>query len=125
MRDAKIWRDELFSEIKTISNRFELNRLWSGLDKRSVSSFAEEVEHVFSDYDIDGFLVAGQAVTQLNQGQLDALRAFRDAFAAYLSGLHRPSSGVTSRDVLLDPNWEPVMYAAARFVETLGENPPQ
>ncbi|HZZ91130.1 MAG TPA: hypothetical protein VFE23_01120 [Usitatibacter sp.] len=117
MRDAKIWRDELFSEIRTISNRFELNRLWSGVDKKWVSSFAEEVEHVFSDFDIDAFLAADQSVTQLTPDQLAALRAFRDALASYVSKLSRPTSRISYQDVLLDPAWEPVMRAAANFAQ--------
>jgi hypothetical protein len=119
MRDAKIWREELFSEIRTLANRFELNRLWSGSDKNYVSSFAEEVEHVFSDYDINAFISADRSVTQLRAEQLEALRQFRDALSSYVAGLALPGSSVNSRDVLLDPNWEPVMDAAARFIRML------
>ena len=119
MRNIDTWRDELFSEIRTLANPFELNRLWSGVDGRNISSFAEEVEHIFSDYDIDGFLFLDQAHTTLTQEQALALRSFRDAFSKYVERLPIPVSSVRSKDVLIDPAWNAVMQAARNFVEQL------
>jgi len=120
MRDHEIWRSELFSEIRTIANAGELKRLWSGLDPHAISSFAEEVAHVFDDYDIDGFIAAAPDEVRLNLVQFGALRRFRDRFAVYLDGLApRPLTCIDHETILADPQWGEVTKAAREFIALL------
>jgi hypothetical protein len=56
MRDHTIWRNELISVIRTISDINKLERLWSGINPHEISSFSEEVAHVFDDYSINYFI---------------------------------------------------------------------
>lgn len=121
MRDRKTWRSELLDEIRTLASNEELRRLWSGKDPTAVSSFAEEVAHVFDDFDIDGFIAAGAAEGNLTEEQFSALRRFRDKFAEYVA-LHRAHDlGTIGHEaVLADPRWKEVELAAGHFVALLG-----
>ena len=124
MRDHDIWCSELVSEIRTIADTSELKRLWSGADPRSVSSFAEEVAHVFDDYDINGFIAAGAGVGKLHHEQLDALVRFRDRFAAYIDRLApTPLVAIGYERVLGDPQWGDVTNAAREFIALLDKQP--
>jgi hypothetical protein len=118
MRDYQIWHDELVSEVRTISDATELERLWSARESDSVSSFAEDVAHVFDDFDIDGFLSDEKCRARFNGGQLEALRMFRDKFARYVD-LLRPGQLATIdyKRVLDDPKWSEVVGAAHAFIE--------
>ena len=124
MRDHEIWRRVLVSEIRTIANDGELKRLWSGLDPHAISSFAEEVAHVFDDFDIDGFVTAGPGKAKLHLEQFDALRRFRDRFAAYIDGM-APASliSINQETVLADPQWGEVTGAAREFIALLDAQP--
>ena len=116
MKDHEIWRSELVSEIRTIANAGELKRLWSGLDPHAISSFAEEVTHVFDDYDIDGFIAAGPDKAKLQLEQFGALRRFRDQFAAYIDGVApTPLASINHEKVLADPQWGEVTELAREF----------
>ena|SRR5438105_14876833 len=120
MRDYEIWRTELFSEIRTIANESELKRLWSGVDPKAISSFAEEVAHVFDDFDIDGFIAAGTNNAKLRYEQFEALRRFRDRFAEYIDRLRpTPLTSIDHKRVLNDPQWSEVTNAAREFVTLL------
>ena len=120
MRDHQLWRSELVSEIRTIADDGELKRLWSGLDPHGISSFAEEVAHVFDDYDIDGFIAAGPSTAKLHLDQFGALRRFRDRFAAYIDGLApTPLTSINHETVLADPHWGEVTDAARQFIALL------
>ncbi len=117
MRDHAIWRSELVGEIRTIANAGELKRLWSGLDPDAISSFAEEVAHIFDDYDIDGFIAAGPDKAKLHPEQLGALRRFRDRFAAYIDGVApTPLTSINHETILADPHWGEVTKVAREFV---------
>lgn len=120
MRDHETWRSELIGEIRTIADSSELKRLWSGVDPQAISSFAEEVAHVFDDYDIDGFIAAGPSKAQLHPEQFAALRRFRDRFAAYIDGVApTPLTSIDHQTVLTDPKWGGVTEAAREFVDLL------
>jgi len=124
MRDHEIWRSELVSEIRTIANDGELKRLWSGLDPRVISSFAEEVAHVFDDFDIDGFITAGPSKAKLHLEQFGALRRFRDRFAAYINGVApTPLTSIDHETVIADPQWGEVTEAAREFIALLDAQP--
>ena len=124
MRDHEIWRSELVSEIRTIANASELKRLWSGVDPHSTSSFAEEVAHVFDDYDIDRFIAAGPNKAKLHLEQFGALRRFRDRFAAYIDGVaSTPLTSIGHETVLADPQWSEVTKAAREFIALLDAQP--
>lgn len=124
MRHHETWRSELVSEIRTIANAGELKRLWSGLDPHAISSFAEEVAHVFDDHDIDGFIAAGPGNAKLNLEQFDALRRFRDRFAAYIDGVApTPITSIDHQTVLADPQWGEVTEAAREFIALLDTQP--
>ena len=124
MRDHEIWRSELVGEIRTIANASELKRLWSGLDPHAISSFAEEVAHVFDDYDIDGFITAGPSKAKLHLEQFGALRRFRDRFAAYIDWVApTPLTSIDHQTVLADPQWGDVTQAAREFIELLDAQP--
>lgn len=120
MRNHATWRSELFSEIRTIANADELKRLWSGLDEHGISSFAEEIAHVFDDYDIDGFIAAGPDRARLQPNQFGALRRFRDQFAVYIAGLAPAAlTTINHERVLSDPQWGEVTRLAREFVALL------
>jgi hypothetical protein len=120
MRDRAIWKSELISEIRTIADDAELSRLWSGADPSSISSFVEEVTHVFDDYDIDGFIRTGADSGVLNPDQFVALRSFRDRFATYIDVLGPKLLGSISHEsVLRDPLWGAVTTAAREFIALL------
>jgi hypothetical protein len=124
MRDYEIWRTELVSEIRTIANADELKRLWSGLEPHAISSFAEEVAHVFDDYDIDGFIAAEPNKAKLNIEQFAALRRFRDRFAAYVDGMvPAPLTAIDHETVLADPKWGEVTRTALEFIVLLDAQP--
>lgn len=121
MRDHNNWRGELISEIRTIADANELRRLWSGVDPQSISSFAEEVSHVFDDYDIDGFIAAGADKAKLRLDQFQALRKFRDQFAAYIRGLSpTPLTSIRHEQILGNPQWREVTKSAHEFIALLG-----
>lgn len=120
MRDHEIWRSELISEIRTIANEAELKQLWSGLDPHSISSFTEEVTHIFDDYDIDGFIAGGLDKAKLHLGQFGALCKFRDRFATYIDGAApKPLTSISYETVLADPQWSKVTQAAREFITLL------
>jgi hypothetical protein len=120
MKDHEIWRTELFSEIRTIADASELRRLWSGKDAHQISSFAEEVAHVFDDFDIDGFIAAGPEKAKLRPEQFDALCKFRNFFSIYIDS--KASMTLTTVDhesILSDPNWKEVTKAASEFISSI------
>lgn len=120
MRDHDIWRAELFSEIRTIANADEIRRLWSGLDAHAISSFAEEVAHVFNDYDIDGFIDAGCHKAQLNLDQFRALRKFRNQLASCVDEMAAtPLALIDHQAVLASLGWGEVTESAREFVALL------
>lgn len=120
MRNIEIWRNELFDEIRTIANPMALQKLWSGSDPCSISSFEEEVAHVFDDYDIDGFIAHGLVVSKLNSMQFSSLCKFRDIFSAYVDEVASiRSASIDYVAILADPRWREVMSAAFEFVELL------
>lgn len=124
MRDHEIWRSELVDEIRTLANVDELKRLWAGLDPHAISSFAEEVAHVFDDYDIDGFIAAGPNQAKLQTEQFEALRRFRDRFAAYVDTLAPTSLTLIDYNaVLADPQWSEVTEAAREFIALFDAQP--
>ena len=117
MRDIAIWRLELFDELRTIANRSELEQLWSGVNPNAISSYQEEVEHVFSDFDIDGFLSLDPKQNGLTPPQLLALRRFRDEFSNYVDYTNREYKGKPDfRVVLADSQWARIMFLAQEFV---------
>ena len=121
MRDHNNWRSELISEIRTIADTNELRRLWSGAEPQSISSFAEEVSHVFDDYDIDGFIAAGVDKSKLRLDQFEALGKFRDQFAAYIRGWSStPLTSIRHEQILGDPRWHEVTKSACDFIGLLG-----
>jgi hypothetical protein len=122
MRDHRIWRRELIDEIRTIADVEELERLWSGTDPSSISSFAEEVAHVFDDYDLNGFITAGALLGRLRSEQFDALVRFRDHFAAYIDQLSpTPLTSIERERILGDPKWGQVTNAAREFIALIDE----
>ena len=117
MRDHEVWRYELISEIRTIADEAELRRLWTGVNPRSISSFAEEVAHIFSDYDIDGFIEAGADEGKLSSAQFAALQRFRDRFAAYLNEIApMPLASISHESILGDRRWGQVIKTAREFI---------
>jgi hypothetical protein len=120
MRDHTIWRNELISVIRTISDVNELERLWFGINPREISSFAEEVAHVFDDYSIDDFILAGPQKAVLTTEQFDALCRFRDKFFHYIREIAlRPFTSVDYKKILADPEWHEVIKAAQEFITLL------
>jgi hypothetical protein len=120
MKNQAVWREELFSEIRTIANESELEALWLGLDSNATSSFAEEVAHIFDDYDINGFISLGANEIGLQASQLQALCRFRDLLSDYVDQM-RPIN-INSIDpnlVLNDPRWKAVVVSAADFIQSL------
>jgi hypothetical protein len=116
MRDIKIWKKELFSEICTIADLEELENLWSGKNKTAISSFSEEVSHVFDDYDIDGLIAKGANEIGLTSDQFNALCRFRDQFLSYINSAPQGNSAHPNYlDVLKDPKWIAVSKAAQEF----------
>jgi hypothetical protein len=122
MRDHDIWRSELINEIRTIANPNELKRLWSGADSHLISSFAEEVAHVFDDYDIDGFIASGQYKAKLDLEQFVALQKFRDLFAEFVNKMApMPLTSIAHETVLADQHWSGVSNAAREFITLLDD----
>lgn len=120
MKDHEIWRSELCSEIRTIADEGELRRLWSGDDPNAISSLAEEVAHIFDDYNIEGFIATGPARARLDLEQFGALRKFRDEFATYIDGAAPKSLALIDHEqALVDPRWISVMNAAREFIVLL------
>jgi hypothetical protein len=124
MKGHEIWRRELFDEIRSIADEDELRRLWSGMSSHAISSFAEEVAHVFDDYDIDGFIECGSAQAKLHLDQFDALRRCRDLFAIYIESVAPASvTSINYEKVLADPQWRSVAEAARAFIFLLDARP--
>jgi len=120
MKDANTWRGELISEIRTIANPEKLARLWYGKDGLEISSFSEEVAHVFDDYDIDGFLAQDLALSQLNEAQHVALQDFRDRFSDFIDRLgNRNVSAIDPKEILDNPGWSLVVEKARRFLQLI------
>jgi hypothetical protein len=123
MMDAATWRKELFDEIRTIANRSDLEQLWSGKNPMAISSYDEEVAHVFDDYNIDGFIARCAASDWLSAAQLSALKTFRDEFASYVDFTNRTSEGKSDyRIILADPRWIRIMSLAEEFVSLIGQS---
>jgi hypothetical protein len=123
MRDLNIWRSELISEISTISSMSELKRLWSGHDVNEVSSFSEEVAHIFDDYDINGFIDNGPFKAEMNAAQFDALCEFRHQFSDYVDRFTAEQITTMDHDAIFsDPKWLKVIAAAYAFINTLSAN---
>jgi hypothetical protein len=124
MRNIEIWRHELFVTIRAISDSVGMRRLWLGLEPGAISSFAEEVAHVFHDFDIDGLIKLGPEGARLNLKQFSALCEFRDQLRMYVNGVPtRPLTLVDPITVLDDPKWEEVVRAARKFVSLLDGAP--
>ena len=124
MMDHATWRRELFDEIRTIADRKELEDLWFGKDSTAISSYEEEVAHVFDDYDIDGFIERSAAERWLVPTQLDALRNFRDTFANFVRDTRMKfGEKVDPHIILNDPKWAKVMSAAKDFITLIGQRP--
>jgi hypothetical protein len=120
MRDHTIWRNELISEIRTIADIDELERLWFGINPREISSFVEEVAYVFNDYSINEFISAGPQKAVLTIEQFDALCRFRDRFSRYLEEIApRPLVSIEHKKILMDPQWHEVIKAAQEFITLL------
>jgi hypothetical protein len=120
MRDHTIWRNELICEIRTIADIDELERLWFGINPREISSFAEEVAHVFDDYSIDDFILAGPQKAVLNIEQFDALCRFRDRFSRYIDEMaSRSLAFIDDKKIIIDPQWHEVIKAAQEFITLL------
>jgi hypothetical protein len=120
MRDHTIWRNELISVIRTIADANELERLWSGINPRKISSFSEAVAHVFDDYSIDDFILAGPQKAVLNIEQFDALCRFRDRFSRYIDEIAlKPLGSMSHKKILMDPQWHEVIKAAQEFITLL------
>lgn len=118
MTPIKTLFNELKGEIETIADERELRKLWSGSDPKSISSPAEEVAHVFDDYQIDRILRAGREVIGVTESEFHALRAFREAFALYLEHIAPKSIQTLDwEEVLGDPLWQRVSLAAKDFVK--------
>jgi hypothetical protein len=124
MRDIAIWRNELIDELRTIGNRKELEQLWSetGPNATAISSYPEEVEHVFSDFDIDGFLSLDLKQSGLTPSQSLALHQFRDEFSKFVDYTNREHHGMPDyRTVLADPRWARIMALAKEFITLIDE----
>jgi hypothetical protein len=120
MRDAATWRKSLFDEIRTIASRSEIERLWSGKDPLAISSYQEEVAHVFDDFDADGFIAMASTKNWLDNAQLTALRDFRDEFASYVIDTNREFGGQPDYQVVLaDPRWTQIMSLADTFISLI------
>ncbi len=123
MNDMDVWRRELIDEVRTIANHQMLERLWLGEDPHEVSSYLEEVAHIFDDYDINGFLLRSTDETRLTPQQFAALRRFRDEMAHYVSQIKNEYSNAPDNEfVLSDPRWKNVMKLAQDFMGAI-ENP--
>jgi len=121
MRDPDTWRTELISEIRTISNTVELRDLWRGRGG-GISSFAEEVSHVFDDYDIDAYL-ADRAAIDLSDDQARTLKEFRDHFSTFIASCRQPLHLVSSDEILAQPGWHQVCEAARKFIQAVDMAP--
>lgn len=120
MRDIDIWRHELFDVVCTIANPEEIRVLWLGEDPSAISSYEEEVAHVFHDYEIDAFLELEPVVSGITSEQLEALRNFRDAFREFVSYVYRIYGSTPSpQQILDDKKWNEVQKLASKFIESL------
>ncbi len=112
--DLAIWRKELLSCIRDISNPDELERLWSGADKSVVWSYDEATSDILDLYELDEFLSLELEKSGLTQKQLLALRRFRDAFVDY------SDKGQSDWRVLLsDSEWINIMSLAKEFISII------
>ena len=122
MRDIPTWRKELFDEIRTISNRNELEQLWMGTDLKFCSSYSEEVEHIFDDFNIRGFLSLKSEQSGLTPTQRLMLQKFCDEFTNYVQYTNREHKGMPDPEVVLsDPRWSRIISLAQAFVRLIDE----
>lgn len=119
MRDLTIWRAELIDEIRTIADLDGLQRLWLGKDEGAISSFEEEVAHIFDDYQIDDFLRLPKESTKLSAEQTSALVRFRDCFSSFLASPR--AKPYADREILKDPKWHEVVTRAKEFIDRVDE----
>jgi hypothetical protein len=120
MRDIDIWRNELFDVVCTIANRNELEALWLGRNPSQISSYEEEVAHVFNDYEIDAFLDLDPTVSGATRPQIEALRGFRDTFREFVTHVtHSYGQTPDPRAILADNGWAEVQRRAEIFVRSL------
>ena len=115
--DALTWKAELIDEVRTLSNLKELETLWLGKDPHRISSFTEEVAHVFADLDIDSFLALDPTVVGLSEIQRQSLIQFRDALSDYVDAtkhVHRDDKAI-----LEDPSFRRITGLADLFIQQL------
>jgi hypothetical protein len=117
--NPEVWRAELFDEIRTIADPVELRSLWLGHNPDRISSFREEVAHVFDDLDIDGFLRLDSRETGMSSDMREILVSFRDAFSALIRELSVNGFPADDRVILDDPRFMNVSRLARRFVDRL------
>lgn len=112
--DPDVWRAELIDELRTIADLQELESLWLGNDQAKISSFTEEVVHVFDDLDIDAFLALKSSDTDLSPRQRQTLVMFRDALLDYVNATR--STRPDAPSVLADPRFRHVSALARQFL---------
>lgn len=109
---------ELRSVIETIADPQQLRQLWSGSKHQEISSPAEEIAHVFDDYQIDAILKTDRSVLDVSESEFRALTVFRDSINRYLEHIApRRLQSIDWREVLDDPYWRDVSSAAKAFTE--------
>lgn len=121
--DALTWKTELTDELRTFANPDELELLWLSGNSERISSFSEEVAHVFDDLDIDAFLALSPNDTGLSNAQQRYLLDFRNALSAYvdqLKSMKRPRP--SDKEILEDLDFKRITALARRFVEEIERN---
>jgi len=116
--NVSTWKAELIDELRTFSNLEELERLWLGKDPQIISSFTEEVAHVFDDLDIDGFLALDPASIGFSEIQRQYLMEFRDALSNYVELMKRVRR-TNDKAILDDPSFQRITTLADHFVRQL------
>lgn len=118
MNSIEVLFTELKGEIRTIASLQELRELWSGSNPSRISSPAEEVAHVFDDYQIDRILDTGRDTLKATAAEFQALREFRDAMNRYLEHIGPGQlHAISWQEVLRDPVWKEVSLAARKFID--------
>ncbi|MEZ5824988.1 MAG: hypothetical protein R3C97_09670 [Geminicoccaceae bacterium] len=115
-----IWRNELFDIIKAISNKDELQMLWYGSNRDMISSYDEDLEHLFGLYNIEKFALLNEHESKINKSQNNLLKTFIKEIDNFEKARKLDPSDFSPDIVLINSSeWKVVMHAAKRFINSL------
>jgi len=107
MSDYKIWKSNILSAIKHLSNIDYQKNVWLSKSDDQISSFDEDIMVLYDDncFDDDFWNDTHLPKFNFNEVQINVLKEFKRKLDEYLIKIKEVNSKLSDQEIISDPEW--------------------